>query len=91
MNETTKITINKGIPTPDVGRAGGMPAKFPWQDMEPGDSFFAAGYATNTTNAKNGERAISTNMGTKIFPGSKWIMRRATENGVNGVRVWRVA
>jgi hypothetical protein len=37
-----QITVQKGIPMPKVkprGRAGTTPAKYPWAEMDVGDSF----------------------------------------------------
>jgi hypothetical protein len=39
---TQSIRIQKGIPIPNVkprGRCGTSPSKYPWAQMEPGDSF----------------------------------------------------
>lgn len=73
------IKIDKGVPKPN-GR-GGAPAKYPWQLMEIGDSFFVSDVATK--NCRYGTAAAR--FGIKIST-HKW-----SENGVSGVRVWRIA
>jgi hypothetical protein len=91
VSSAAKISIDKNVPVPPASPYGGAPIKFPWRDMVPGDSFFAAGYVTSVKRAKNGEPSMNFNNGKKAHPGSKWMSRTVTENGVNGCRVWRVA
>jgi hypothetical protein len=49
MNQTTKITIDKGVPIPEIIREGfggsraGARRSIRGHDMEPGDSFFVPG------------------------------------------------
>lgn len=76
--------IDKGVqvPLPD-GRGGGN-AKYPWADMEPGDSFFvplegAAKFIRHMSAPPKLREA-----------GMEYARRTVTENGVNGVRFWRV-
>ncbi len=68
------VKIDKGIPMPPCNRAG----KYPWKEMEVGDSFLMDGdpvYAANTAN-KAGRKH-----------GRKFSSRKTRE----GMRVWRVA
>lgn len=87
------VNVDKNIPLPARG-VGAVAAhgnsKWPWRKMKMGDSFFAAGYAQSTSQRKNGQLVISTTAGVSAIPGSKWATRLVTENGVRGVRVWRV-
>jgi hypothetical protein len=34
------VSIDKGVPIPGAHRAGGRQPKYPWREMEVGDSFF---------------------------------------------------
>lgn len=53
--------------------------KYPLKDMEIGDSFFAPGRKSNSVSA-----SIA-----RAYP-KKFTRREVTENGVVGVRVWRI-
>ena len=68
------IAIEKGVPIP-VGRR----SKYPWRDMEVGDSFFVRGKTSATL---NGARVNAQN-GTRF--------KFKLKNVEGGVRVWRVA
>lgn len=72
-----EIKIDKNVPMPKEKR--GKPCGYPWRQMEIGDSFFVSekGYSGFHTWTKR--------LGIKIS------IRKVTENGVTGVRVWRVA
>jgi hypothetical protein len=84
-------TIEFGIPMPPAGKPG-PEVKFPWAQMRPGDSFFVPGGRLNQRDSRRGTAAIvGTAAGYKIIKGSSWGKRAVTENGVNGVRVWRVS
>jgi len=87
---TMKIKIDEGVPVPPKAANRSGP-HFPWREMVPGASFFAAGYVQNPRGAKHGEPTVTVGYGKKIHPGSKWATRTVTENGVTGVRVWRLA
>ena len=76
------IKIDKGVPLPPVpakGGAGRKP-KYPWREMQVGDSFFAASDKKLFSTTKAGQ---SLNM--------KFATRKTEENGVRGFRVWRIA
>lgn len=72
------IKIDKNVPVPS-GKRG--PAAYPWDDMQPGDSFFVPGKTPKTL---GGAVVTPKNRGMKIRT------RSVTENGVAGVRIWRV-
>jgi hypothetical protein len=74
---------NRGEPTPKSNR-------WPWGRMKRGDSFFAPHYVQTATQRLNGEKIMNTSSGKQVIPGSHWATRVVTENGVRGVRVWRV-
>lgn len=81
----TAYPIDKGVPIPPINKAykGSTNPVYPWHRMEIGDSFFVGDARTN----------IVTRMACQTsarFP-MKFTCRTLTENGVRGVRVWRVA
>lgn len=81
------INIDKGVSVPTDGDKGGRQPTYPWRDMKPGDSFFVP-----TQNIDKRERASGFNltMGKRAHPGSTWATRTVTENGIRGIRVWRL-
>ena len=68
------ISITKGLPTPHRGRA-----KYPFRDMEIGDSFFARGASV-----------IGLHGCARRHRPKRFTCRSLVENGVAGVRVWRI-
>ena len=86
----TTVKIDKGVPVPPPHRNKGAPAKWPWRDMEPGDSFFAPGYVQALAQRTvDKERLLSISTIKRTIPGTSWTTRLVTEDGVRGVRVWR--
>lgn len=82
------IKIDKGIPLPKLANSL-KGAIYPWASMEIGDSFFAAG--TKHPSVKGLGKVFSSRQGKSTVPKSKWSTRTAIENGVSGIRCWRVA
>jgi hypothetical protein len=76
------IQVDKNIPIPIL--QGKQPI-YPWKSLSPGDSFFVPGKRSY------GKDALPTTIGKKTFPGSTWTTRNIIENGVAGVRVWRIS
>ena len=72
------IKIDKGVPLPLATRGSGY--RSPLWDMKPGDSVFF----TDRRNAVG-------NFDPMKKAGWKVSQRKVTENGVTGVRVWRIA
>ncbi len=72
----TKITIDKNVPLPSR-------SKYPYFDMEIGDSFFAA---EGSSEKITGSWAYQ-----KRRYGRKFSYRKWNENGNDGFRVWKVA
>jgi hypothetical protein len=68
--------INSGIPAPKW-----KPCKYPISNMKPGESFFVAETRSNRVSAR-------------LFPyrqlGWEFVTQRRNENGVEGIRVWRL-
>lgn len=83
-----EIKVDKCVPVPAALSAKG---KFPWLQMSVGDSFFAPNYVQAKHMRKNGEKTLTMAFPRTKVPGSKWVTRTVTENGIRGVRVWRVA
>lgn len=74
------VTIEKGVPLP---APAGARNKYPWRTMEVGDSFFVANISTGGFGG--------TLAGAAARSGHRFTQRTVTENGVRGVRVWRIA
>ncbi len=72
------IQVDKNVELPALdGRT-----KYPWAEMEVGDSFLVTGVE---------QRSISTTAGTRSARyGEKYVTRSVVENGEKGGRVWRV-
>ena len=74
------IKLDKNVPLPlNTGHKGG--GKYPWREMQPGDSFFVPG-------GKGSQKGIY-HTG-KTAAGIKVTTRTVVENGVKGFRVWRI-
>lgn len=76
------MTVDDDVPIPDRGKSAGSPGKYRFRDLQAGQSMFLPG-----------------DEGRKM-EGAAWVFahrnkdfglttRRVTENGVDGVRVWR--
>ena len=70
--------IDKSVPLP--ANKSGKPGKYPWREMEVGDSFFIPDMAHSNINVPP---ALKAN-------GFKIATRRETQNDVAGIRVWRI-
>ena len=85
------VKIDKSMPVPPPYRSKGRAAKWPWAEMQPGDSFFAPGYVhALAQRTVDKERILTVSGGKLTMPGTSWATRLVTEAGVRGVRVWRV-
>lgn len=91
----TAIQVERGITLPiRIGKTTAScppPARrhrYPWRQMQVGDSFFVPGYAMGTPIA--GFNTLTTSHAKKAIPGAEWITELRNENGVMGTRVWRV-
>lgn len=69
------IEINRGLPAPR-----GRKSKYPFREMEIGDSFFAPGSSV-----------IGIHGCARRHRPMKFTCRSVVENGVAGIRVWRIA
>jgi len=80
------IKIEKGVPIPKSKR--GRDAKYPWRQLEPGDSFEVKLKDSGLEKIK-GLQARLSSLGVTTF-GKGNCITRVNEAG-DGVRVWRVA
>ena len=71
------IKIDKNVPTPNLARDPNT--KYPFREMDVGDSFFAGDRTT-----------AQMSVNTQHYRPKKFTCRTVTENGVKGVRVWRI-
>jgi hypothetical protein len=78
--DKTMITIDKDKPMPN---GFGVRGKYPFAELDVGHSFFVPGKTTS------GISSSVANARTRM-PGRKFVTNTVTENGVTGVRVWRV-
>ena len=77
------IAIDKGVPLPALKGGKGPVPLYPWREMDVGDSFFVPEAKT--------PRITGNAAGVAKRTGFKFSVRAVTENGVKGVRVWRVS
>lgn len=75
QRENQLIEITKGVPAPR-----GRRAKYPFRDMDIGDSFFAPGSSV-----------IGIHGCARRHRPMRFTCRSVVENGVAGIRVWRIA
>jgi len=76
------IKIDKGVPLSAIAGKNGRPPIYPWLEMEIGDSFFVADKTAVQISA------VVSQAKKRYFV--DLTIRTVTENGVTGVRVWRI-
>lgn len=74
------IKIDKGVPMPETR---GKPNTYPIRELEVGDSFFAPGKIR--TGMTGTMRLI------RLETGRTFTTRSVTEDGIAGIRVWRLS
>lgn len=74
------FNITKNVPLPKRKHGSGRRSIYPFKDMDVNDSFFVPNKKVFTSNR----------FYEKNNPKTKFSIRRVTENGVKGIRVWRV-
>lgn len=79
--ETPSLRIDKGVPIPERWGANTKKGR-PWRQLQIGDSFFEPG-GKHPAMAACAKVHQSRGLG-------KFVVRTVTEEGVRGVRVWRV-
>ncbi len=88
----TDFPIRTDLPLLKRRWGRGRPKQYPWSTTPVGGSFFIPGGRISTHDARPGcTRLINLGHACKTVPGSRWAKRSVTEDGVNGVRVWRTA
>ena len=75
----SEFKIEKGVPLPDQSSRGGRRGKYPWAELEVGDSFFVPGKTARQLGGAN-------TGGRRAFPDRRFVSR--TVEG--GTRIWRV-
>lgn len=79
--------IEKGIPIPNSIHGGGQPPKYPFEQMEIGDSFFIPCHIKD-------KKTVQSNVASarKVAPKMKFTTKYVDEiPGQTGIRVWRIA
>lgn len=76
----TLTPIDRGVPLPPPKPL--YQRKYPFRDMRVGDSFFAPGKT---------RQQLKTSIRYATCECRQFTTRRVTENGVTGLRVWRIA
>lgn len=81
--------IDKNVPMPEAKKAN----RSRWSDFEVGDSAFFEGQVATGTKLKNGFGRSAYTSAMKYAQRNKkrFSGRNVTENGKQGVRIWRVA
>ena len=74
------MKIDKNVPIPPLGQVIDNKTKYPFREMEVGDSFFVDG-EVDSRRAKAAAKMMTKR--------SRLVLRTQKEN--NGVRIWRVA
>jgi hypothetical protein len=77
--------IEKGIPIPEPHKRNGYKSKYPFSQLEPGDSFLVPTNKEQTHNVRNRVSAASHHYAAKH--GWKFSIRVM----VDGIRVWRTS
>ena len=75
------LTIDRGIPPPP---SRGISKRYPWSQMEIGDSFFVPSSLTKAATVRSATAYA------KKRNGATYATSEIVENGVSGVRVWRI-
>jgi hypothetical protein len=79
----TEIKISKGIKLPPATQSNGAANRYPFKELNVGDSFFL-----NKSRNSGGSLVRYWNM--SLAP-KKFTLRTVTEKNVDGIRIWRIA
>ena len=81
----TPYPVTPAVPITPQSRIPRSPLPaYPFAEMQPGDSFFAAEPSKLVRDAANQYRR-------RYAPNTGWTIRGVTEDGVPGCRLWRTA
>ena len=81
------IQIDKNIPVPaetEVSRN----TRYPWLEMDIGDSFFQSPHGSEDQKACR-TRMVGARTNRRREHGEDYVIACVTENGIDGVRVWK--
>ena len=78
------FVIEKNIPVPTANRRPGG-CKYPLKDMKISDSFFVPNCKSHSVSS------TVSSYKRRYFPDRRFIVRTVIEDGVSGVRVWRIS
>lgn len=81
-----EFKIDDGVQLPDRRYNGGRKPKYPFDQMTVGQSFFVPADGTK----KKSVRAAAHGANKRSDGNRTFVTRSTTENGVEGIRVWRV-
>lgn len=82
MGNDTTIKIDKGVPVPSAGHKN----KYPFKDMEPGDSFFVSTEGQDKGNTRNRIQSCACRFAKMQNPRQQFCSRQTDD----GIRCWRV-
>lgn len=88
---TFNIEGGVSLPPPSNGGRGGRARKYPLPDLQPGDSFFVPATAERDAEAVRGSLATGIARLKTTHPDRSYATRLWDEDGVRGIRVWRLA
>ena len=81
------IQIDKNIPVPDESELWGN-ARYPWLEMNIGDSFFQKPQGSEDQKACRTRMVVGRGNRRKAH-GEDYVIAYVTENGIDGVRMWK--
>jgi hypothetical protein len=82
--------IDKGMVPPPPQNGSGPAGKYPWPQMEAGDSFFVPFDGRTRITVQSSIASTGHTWCRRHRPDLKAVTRSVTEDGVEGVRVWFV-
>jgi hypothetical protein len=82
---TAQFTIDHAVPLPSMAGKQGAKPKYPFASMKVGDSFFAPG-----DHATCQKTVVSSSWSYGRAHGKKFATSTVEENGISGVRIWRI-
>ena len=85
------MEVTTDIPLPEVKSPGGQVLKFPWDEMVIGSSFFVESEGRNMMSFRSKLHRRGMDYFYRRGELAKFKTRTVTEDGVKGVRIWRVA
>lgn len=84
------IKIDKNIPIPDGRYTNGGITKYPFRDMEVGDSFFVPDEGKTGKQWQQKLYMYAASIRRHGMPELRITAKIVTENNISGVRVWRI-